>query len=145
MPYLGFLVPLFSAWRLAKFNIDPRQQMGFIGLPTPANALFIGSLPLIAGSTAIAAVREAIGQPWVLVGLTLLLSFLLVSPLRLFALKFKDYSWAANRVRYVFLGLSVLLLAVLQVAAIPPIIALYVGLSVLIRSDEPVELPSSHL
>ncbi|MES2732691.1 MAG: CDP-diacylglycerol--serine O-phosphatidyltransferase [Bacteroidota bacterium] len=127
--YLAFLIAIFSALRLAKFNVDTRQTNSFIGVPTPANAILIGSLPLIMKSIFFASI--VILDQRFLIGLTLLMSYLLVAEIELFALKFKNYAWAGNQIKYVFLILSVVLLASLQFVAIPLIIFLYVLLSVL--------------
>ncbi len=129
--YAGFLITLSSAYRLAKFNIDSRQTSGFIGLPTPANTLFILSLPLILEYQPIPFLVQSLTNTWVLLGITLLSTYALNAEIRLFALKFKDYSFANNKVKYVFLGLSVLLLIALKLIAIPLIIILYVVLSLL--------------
>ena len=129
LPYVAFLITIFSAWRLAKFNVDTRQTDSFIGVPTPANALLVGSLPLITWQHPDWSAR--ILNPYVMVGYVLLMSYLMVAELPLFALKFKDFGWANNRVRYIFLGISALLLAWLQFAAVPLIIASYVVLSLI--------------
>ncbi|NOT75617.1 MAG: CDP-diacylglycerol--serine O-phosphatidyltransferase [Cyclobacteriaceae bacterium] len=128
LPFVAFSLAIFSALRLAKFNIDENQKDSFIGLPTPANALFITSL-------------VALESPWdifisndlLLVGITLIFSFLLVAPFELFALKFKNFSWSDNKLRFTFLAFSVLLLGLWQVAALPFIILLYVIVSLLTR------------
>lgn len=132
----GFLVTLFSALRLAKFNIDTRQTTSFIGLPTPANALFIVSLPLIAIYQPSDWFANAIGSVSVLAMLTLLSSYMLVSEVPLFALKFKSFGWKGNEVRYTFLILSVLLLVVFRLLGIPLIIVLYVGSSALLHMQK---------
>jgi CDP-diacylglycerol---serine O-phosphatidyltransferase len=124
LPYAAFSVAAFSALRLAIFNLDETQRDSFRGLPTPANALFITALPLLTG-----VVSTYLNQYWVLLGLVILLSWLLVSNIELFALKFKDFTWQQNKIRFTFLILSVLLLVVLHVAAIPAIILLYIALS----------------
>jgi CDP-diacylglycerol--serine O-phosphatidyltransferase len=126
--YTPFLIAVFSALRLAKFNIDTRQTTSFIGVPTPANAILICSLPLILEQkTGLAC---WILNPYLLVLLTLLMSFLLVAELPLFALKFKNFGWVDNKIRYLFLIVSVLLLVLLQFLAIPFIIFLYIILSI---------------
>lgn len=124
LPYIGFTIAAFSALRLAIFNIDETQTDSFKGLNTPANTLFITSLPLLPP-----AMGEWLYQPWLLVGITLVFSLLLVSRIEIFALKFKNFTWADNKIRFTFLLLAVLLLAVFQVTAIPFIILLYIGLS----------------
>ena len=126
IPFLAFSIAVFSALRLAKFNIDERQKESFIGLPTPANAIFITGLPFLESSFA-----TLISQDFLLIGITLLSSFLLVSPFELFALKFRNYSWADNRIRFTFLGVSVLLLVLWQAAALSGSILLYVTVSLL--------------
>lgn len=128
-PYAAFLIAVFSALRLAIFNIDETQRDSFRGVPTPANALFITALPLLTGVVAV-----YLQNYWVLLALTGLLSWLLVSNIDLFALKFKDFTWQHNKVRFTFLLLSVLLLAVLQIAAIPAIILLYIALSLGVKA-----------
>ena len=130
LPYAGFVVTVFSALRLAKFNNDTRQSDSFIGLPTPACTLVVASLPLILGNDQFA-LSPYILNPWVLLPLTVVLSGLLVAELPLFALKFKSFRWQDNQVRFVFLLLSLGLLIGLGAAAIPLIILLYVLLSVL--------------
>ncbi len=153
LPYVAFLITVFSALRLAKFNIDTRQSDSFIGVPTPANAILICSFPLILDqfvpkeaslTQSFAALFSAPPQPtenvllvnmlqnpYFLIGLTLLMSFLLVAELPLFALKFKNFGWKDNKVRYLFLIISVTLLILFQVVAIPFIIFLYIILSVI--------------
>lgn len=134
LPFVAFLIPIFSAIRLAKFNIDTRQSNSFIGVPTPANAILICSLPLITSfqpSIWDINVIPLIENPWFLTGLTLLMSYLLVAELPLFALKFKNFGWADNKIRYSFLITSLLMLMLFQFIAIPFIIFLYVILSVL--------------
>jgi CDP-diacylglycerol---serine O-phosphatidyltransferase len=127
-PFLAFIIIIFSALRLAKFNIDTRQTTLFIGLPTPANTLFVASLPLI-----LAADQFNLGQyfmnQYVLLGLTLVLSYLLVAEIPLFALKFKNLAWKDNATRFIFLLIAIPLLFLLKFAAIPVIIVLYVLLS----------------
>ena len=129
LPYVGFLVTIFSALRLAKFNNDTRQTTSFIGLPTPACTLVVASLPLILAYDQFG-VSRLILNPWVLLGLTVLLSGLLVAELPLFALKFKTLRWADNRRRFLFALLAVGLLLGLRATAVPLIVLLYVLLSV---------------
>jgi CDP-diacylglycerol--serine O-phosphatidyltransferase len=129
LAYVGFLVTIFSALRLAKFNNDTRQTTSFIGLPTPACTLVVASLPLILAHDRFG-LHDVVLNPIVLVGLAVLLSGLLVAELPLFALKFKSLRWADNRRRFIFLLLTAGLLAVLQAAAVPLVVLLYVLLSV---------------
>ena len=128
VPYLAFSIAVFSALRLAIFNLDERQSDSFRGVPTPANALFITSLPLLAGF-----ITLRLNDYWMLTLITIISSYLLVSGIELFALKFKNFSWQDYKVRFTFLALAVLLLVLLQLAAIPVIILLYIALSLGVR------------
>ena len=131
LPLVGFLVTLASAYRLAKFNIDEDQLTSFTGLPTPANALFILSFPLILEYQDNDLINSIILNPWFLISVTLVSALMLNARVKLFALKFSDWSFTANATKYIFLLLSLVLLVVLRFAAIPLIIVLYVVLSVL--------------
>ena len=131
LPYFGFLITLASAYRLANFNIDTRQTSGFIGLPTPANTMFILSLPLILQYQPTELFGSLLHNMWVLLGITLLSAYLLNAEIALFALKFSDYSFKNNALKYVFLALCVILLLSLKIIAIPLIILLYIILSLL--------------
>lgn len=128
---LGLTITLASAYRLAKFNIDTEQQNYFKGLPTPANALLILSLPLIMEYQNSDLINSIILNQWFLIGLTAFSCWILNSNIKLFALKFKDWSFKNNSIRYIFILLCVVLLIVLQFAAIPLIILLYISMSVL--------------
>lgn len=131
LPYTAFVVTIFSALRLAKFNNDTRQTNSFIGLPTPACTLVVASLPLILAAQphGSSALTGLILNPWALLGLTGLLSGLLVAELPLFALKFKNFRWADNRQRFVFLLVALALVLVLRAAAVPLAVLLYVAMS----------------
>jgi len=131
LPFFGLFITLASAYRLAKFNIDEDQQTYFKGLPTPANTLLIVSLPLIIEFQNNDLINAMIINKWFLISLTILSCYLLNSNIKLFALKFKDWSFQTNATRYIFLILCILLLIVLQFAAIPLIILVYIGMSVL--------------
>ncbi|MEQ9591958.1 MAG: CDP-diacylglycerol--serine O-phosphatidyltransferase [Cyclobacteriaceae bacterium] len=124
MAYSAFLIAAFSAIRLAKFNIDDNQKDAFIGLPTPANALFITGLVFLQPPFSFVT-----ADAFVLVIITVAFSILLIAPLDLFALKFKNYTWSDNKLRFTFVGLSVLLVGFLLAAAVPLIILLYIILS----------------
>ena len=127
MPFAAFLLVAFSALRLAKFNVDERQTSSFVGLPTPANALFWGAL-VIGSHDAI--VEQPYG--WVLVlGLVLLFSWLLVAEIPMFSLKFKNLSWKCNRIVYIFLLVSLVLLIVLGLNGLSAVIGWYIILSIL--------------
>lgn len=125
--YSAFLIPIFSAIRLAKFNNDTRQSDSFIGVPTPANAIFICSLALVANEKSIGAILN----PTILILISCVLSLLLVAPLPLFSLKFKSFDWKKNEIRYTFLALSLILLLSLQFVGIPLIIILYIVISII--------------
>ena len=127
--YIGFLITIFSALRLAKFNIDTRQSTSFIGLPTPACTLFVASLPLIIEYDRFN-LAPVILQPFTLIVLCVVLAYLLVAEIPLFALKFKNLRWSENKIRFIFVLCAVVLALVLQVAAVPLIILLYILLSV---------------
>ncbi len=129
--YLGFMVTLASAYRLAKFNVDDRQTNSFIGLPTPANTLFIISIPLILIYGEYAFAKAVFTNPYVLIGITIASSYMLNAEIHLFALKFKTWDFGGNKVRYVFILTSILLIIFLQYLAIPLLIVLYVLLSLI--------------
>lgn len=131
LPYVGFVITLASCYRLAKFNVDTRQTDSFIGLPTPANALLIMSLPVILNhSDGTGFIFEALSNPYVLVAISLLSAFMLNAEIPLFSLKVKYFNWETNKIQFVFLILSALLLFFFQYLGIPLIILLYVLLSV---------------
>lgn len=159
MAYLAFIIPVLSAYRLAKFNIDTRQTDKFIGLPTPANAIFFSSLVLIffqgndmqtVGNSLfnketydyeiqafifdflnnMNIIHEWIITPKLLVGMVIFSSILLVAEIPLFALKFKNFGWSDNKIRYIFLTISLAMLIIFQLMAIPFIVILYVLLSI---------------
>lgn len=126
LPFLGFVITLASAYRLANFNVDEDQVSSFIGLPTPANALLILSLPLLLYYQNNEWLSTVILNPWFLVGLTFMSAYLLNCNLPLFALKFKTWSFKDNALRYVFLTISLVLLITLQFLAVPLIILFYI-------------------
>lgn len=130
VPYLGFLITLASCYRLAKFNVDTRQTDSFIGLPTPANALLIMSIPMIQFHSEFDWLVDFLSNPYVLVGITALSAYLLNAEIPLFSLKVKSFSWEKYKMQVVFLILSVILIVLLEFIAIPIIILLYVILSV---------------
>jgi CDP-diacylglycerol--serine O-phosphatidyltransferase len=129
LPLVGLLVTLASCYRLANFNIDSRQTESFIGLPVPANTLFILSLPMILLTNDVTWVNDLILNPWFLIGLTLFSCYMLNAEIPLFSLKMKTYGFKENAVKYVFLIISVIMLILLQFMAIPLIIVLYVLIS----------------
>ena len=129
IPFIGLLIVLSSAYRLAKFNVDTRQTTSFIGLPTPANTLLIISLPLIFQFQYSPFLESIIFNQWFLIGLTIVSSLLLNAEIPLFALKFKTWDFASNKVRYVFLALCLIAIVVFKFIAIPLIILFYIMLS----------------
>lgn len=128
IPYCAFLIAAFSALRLAKFNLDDRQTTSFIGLPTPANALFWGSF-IIGGHTFIENFRW--GVPVILI-MICLSCYLLVAEFPMFALKFKKWSWKGNEVKYIFILSCIPMLLFLGYSAFSAIIAWYVILSAIV-------------
>lgn len=126
---IGLLFTMGAAYRLAKFNIDERQTSSFIGLPTPAAALVVLSLPLILNYSNNEMVSSLIQNVWFLIGLAVLLCYLMNAEIPLFSLKFKDYSWKKNKIKYLFIILTAILSAIFQFIAIPLVILLYVLLS----------------
>ncbi len=128
IPYFGFLTTLFSGLRLAKFNIDERQSSSFIGLATPANALFwIG----IAYSYSDIIINNE-SYLWVVFGMVLVSCALLVCSLPMFSLKFHNLRWKENKVRYIFLILCLAIIAMVKLHALPYIIILYVIISIIV-------------
>ena len=127
MPFAAFLLVAFSALRLAKFNVDERQTSSFIGLPTPANALFWGALVLGSHDTIVA---QTYG--WVAVIVLIgLFSWLLVAEIPMFSLKFKNLTWKSNRIAYTFLLVSLVLLILLGINGLSAVIGWYIILSIL--------------
>ena len=131
LPYVGFIITLGACYRLAKFNIDKRQSDSFIGLPTPANSLFITSLPLIIVNLSNTVVAEYLSNNWVLLTVTFLSTFIMNAEIPLFSLKIKDFSFTKYKLQIFFLAISVLMLIFLQILAVPLIIIIYVLLSVI--------------
>lgn len=131
IPFTGFVVTLASAFRLANFNIDVRQSSSFIGLPTPALSIFIVSLPLILVYSGNSFFIELLGNIYVLLGITIGGSYLMNAEIPLFALKFKNYKWKGNEVKYLFLVATIGMLVTLKTVAIPLTILLYIILSMI--------------
>lgn len=135
IPLTALLIPFFSMFRLAKFNIDTRQSESFIGLPTPANTIFFMAFPLLLSHYAGSKGWQhdlvlAVLQPAVFIPVIVIMSLMLVAELPLFALKFKQFGWKGNEIRYTFLASSLILLVLIRFWAIPIIIILYLLLSV---------------
>lgn len=129
LAYGAFLIAAFSALRLAKFNLDTRQSHGFIGLPTPANALFWGALALQLTTTGLPEAIAPATIGYVLLAAVPISAWILVSEIPMFALKFKDFTFRNNAVRYLFILISALLLVLLGWNGFSAIIILYVIVS----------------
>ena len=127
-PYCAFIIAVFSALRLAKFNIDTRQTTSFIGMPTPANALFWASLAIGAHDTLIS---ESYFNAFYLFILVCIMSWLLVSELPMFSLKLKNLTWTDNKIRYIFIIGCIPLLISLKLLSFAAIIAWYLILSII--------------
>jgi len=125
--WFAFLIPVFSALRLAKFNLDERQTTSFLGLPTPANALF--------WSFGIGFTYDKIAEfppsPWFILPFIFLFSWLLISEIPMFSLKFKHFRWKGNRQQYIFLIVCLLLIILLGPAGLSACILWYIILSFL--------------
>lgn len=131
VPFIGLFITIAAAYRLAKFNVDTRQTDQFIGMPTPAISIWTLSIPLILAYQHSPFLESLFLNTYFLIGFTLFVSILMNMELRLFALKFKTWSWADNKIRYSFLLLSVLSIILLKFIAIPVILILYILLSIL--------------
>lgn len=126
-PYASFVMAAFSALRLAKFNLDDRQATSFIGLPTPANAIFWGSAACGLNSALLTSSAAA----YIIIAFVFISSALLVSEIPMFALKFKDFSWRHNKIRYIFLAVSLALIIAFSVSGLAIAIMWYIMLSLL--------------
>ncbi len=123
LPFVAFIVPIFSALRLAKFNTDEKQAFNFYGLPTPANALFLAFIPFAANTIPI------FSNFWAILSIVVVFSLLLVIKLWLFSLKFKNFQFKENLIRYIFLLISIAFLVLFQLGAFPLIILVYILIS----------------
>lgn len=127
LPYFAFLIAAFSALRLAKFNLDERQSTSFIGLPTPANALFWGAFT-------VGMLNELIQWPYAAVAIlagVLVSSWLLVAEIPMFALKFKSFAIKDNKLKYAFILISLFLLGLFGWTGFALVIIVYILLSIL--------------
>ncbi|TXI62857.1 MAG: phosphatidylserine synthase [Flavobacterium sp.] len=131
VPYLGFLITLASCYRLANFNIDTRQTDSFIGLPTPANALVIMSIPMIQYANDFEGLTTILYNPYVLLFISILSSYILNAEIPLFSLKIKEFTWAKYKMQILFLIGSLVSFFILGFVAIPLIIISYVLVSVI--------------
>lgn len=135
LPYTGYLLVIFGALRLAKFNNDARQENTFYGLPVPASAIFVSALPFIQESSVMGS-TTVFSSPHLYFGITLLLSFLMISDIPLLSLKFKNFTFKPNWHRYLLLIISIALLFFIEILALPIIILLYVVLSMALKISE---------
>ena len=134
-PYLGFIIPMFSALRLAKFNIDEGQDSVFKGIPTPAAAILVGSLPLILQYSELQWSATLLNNAWFLLILTLFISILMVSDIPMMSLKFRNFNLRENFLRYLLILLAILLVILLKYIAIPIVIVLYILISIIFRKS----------
>lgn len=130
LPFIVFIMAAFSALRLAKFNLDERQALGFIGLPTPANALFWGSLIVGAGDWMKSAPFISSNLSLVILAGVAISCWLLIAEIPMFALKFKTWGWKGNEIKFIFLIMCIPLLLLLGVSGLAAIIAWYIILSI---------------
>lgn len=133
IPFIAFIVPAFAALRLAKFNVDEEQSDSFLGLPTPALAIFIASLPLIKSNlyNEGGIYYQICSNTYFLLSVAIIGSLLMVSRFPMFALKFSGFGWKKNKVKYIFLLLSLIMILIFKIAAIPAIILLYIIISLI--------------
>lgn len=134
--FIPLIMVAASAYRLAKFNLDERQTLGFIGMPTPANALIWLSFPLIAMSDAPFIFLDTVytsftKSPFAIAVASIVLSWLMISEIPLLALKFKTYGWASNEARYLLIILSVVIFIAFRFYALPIIVILYIIISII--------------
>lgn len=134
LPLVGLIIPFFSMFRLAKFNIDTRQSESFIGLPTPANTIFFMAFPLLLCQYGFSTGWQhdlivRLLEPIVIIPIIVIMSLMLVSELPLFALKFKSFGWKGNEIRYIFLISCGILIPTVLFWSIPIIVLLYLILS----------------
>ena len=127
-PYIGLVLVVFAALRLAKFNTDERQTSSFLGLAVPANALFWCGLFQMDLSAVPAA-------PWIVGALVILFAGLMVSEIPMFSLKFKSLKWADNKIRFIFLIVSLIILILLQERGLAAVIGWYIILSILTKGQ----------
>jgi CDP-diacylglycerol--serine O-phosphatidyltransferase len=125
----GFLLSAFSGFRLAKFNLDTRQTDGFIGLPTPSSTMFATGLMLIYALDSYGMGHWVVSSPMALYALVVLQSYLLVSEIPMFALKFKSFTWAGNEIKFIFAAIALLLLLLTREVAFSVVVVLYVVFS----------------
>ncbi|KRP01732.1 MAG: phosphatidylserine synthase, partial [Polaribacter sp. BACL8 MAG-120619-bin41] len=125
LPLVGLIIPIGAAFRLAFFNIDTRQTDHFIGLPTPAAALLVLSVPCMLFFPTADGLKEVLLSPYFLVGFSVFIVTVMNAPIKLFSLKFKNFKWRGNELRYSFIFTSVILLMALEFAGLALVILMY--------------------
>ena len=125
LPLVGLIIPIGAAFRLAFFNIDTRQTDHFIGLPTPAAALLVISVPCMLYFPTADGLKEVLLSPYFLVGFSVFIVTVMNAPIKLFSLKFKNFKWRGNELRYSFIFTSVILLMALEFAGLALVILMY--------------------
>ena len=128
LPCLAFLLPVFSAIRLAKFNIDNTQKTTFRGIPAPGMAIFIASLPLALSQ--VHHLKDGVLSYWACLGIALIFSFMMVSRLRFFSFKMKSAKWNGNEVRWIFLLVTITSFVIFKWISLPFVMMFYVLLSI---------------
>lgn len=136
LPYIGLVIPVAAMFRLAIFNLNQEQKDYFRGIPTPAVTIFYAAIPLILSGPYLRKdieefmwTQEIVANPLFLSLSVVFFAVLMLIPFRMFSLKFKKFSWKGNEIRYVFLTISMVLLATLLAWGLPLIIPLYIVLS----------------
>ncbi len=138
LAYMPFMITVFSAWRLAKFNIDERPRDHFFGMPTPAATIFIAGLALVIQYDKFHLTPFLLNS-YLIGGLTLVICYMLVSGIKLFTLKFKSFDWSENKMQYILIISAVVLVPLIGAASVPLLVILYVILSALQNSLFPVK------
>ena len=128
LPCLAFLLTVFSAIRLARFNVDETQKTSFRGIPAPGMAIFIASLPLALSQ--VHHLKDGVLSYWACIGITLIFSFMMVSRLRFFSFKMKSAKWKGNEVRWIFLFVALVSFVIFKWLALPFVMMLYILLSI---------------
>lgn len=128
VPCIAFMLPVFAAIRLAKFNIDDTQKTTFRGIPAPGMAIFVASLPLALNQ--VGHLTDGSLRLGYCIGIVLVFSFMMVCNIRFFSFKMKNAKWKGNEVRWIFLALAVISVAIFRLVALPFIMMLYVLLSI---------------
>jgi len=135
IPFSGYLLVIFGALRLAKFNNDTRQADTFYGLPVPASAIFVSAFPFAKGETFME-MNTLLANPYVFIGISILLSILMVADIKLLSLKFKNFNLSDNWPRFLLIASALILLIMLKVLALPLVILLYVVFSLALNISE---------